>query len=226
MSRHNPTQTRPSHQRRSPRLAALAAFVLAASLLSPALAQKVINVATRVDIANVDLHTTTNFDDRNPLLTVYEFLIGIDENGAPAPMLAEDWVWSDDGLTLTVNLRQGVPFHNGEEMTSEDVKYSLDRVRNDGPRSSEFSQVSDIVIVDDYTVDLVLSEPTGALLGALANPIAPAVIIPAGEVERQGGAITEPVGTGPFRFVEWLPDQYLKVEKFDDYALDDDPASR
>src|SRR5690606_34574098 len=52
-----------------------------------------------------------------------------------------------------------------------------------------------------------------------------AVIIPSGEVERQGGSIAEPVGTGPFQFVEWLPDQYLRVAKYADYALDDDPAS-
>src|SRR5690606_27123834 len=107
----------------------IAVVLLLATLFTHALAQKTINVATRVDVANVDLHMTTNFDDRNPLLTVYEFLIGIDGNGAPAPMLAESWAWSDDGLTLTIPLRQGVLFHNGEEMTSEDVKYSLDRVR-------------------------------------------------------------------------------------------------
>src|SRR5690606_10178137 len=167
----------------------------------------------------------TNFDDRNPLLTVYEFLIGIDGNGAPAPMLASEWTWSDDGLTLTIPLRQGVLFHNGNEMTSEDVKYSLDRVRTEGPRSSEFIQIVDVVAVDRYTVQLVLSERTAALLGALANPIAPAVIIPAGEVERQGGSITQPIGTGPFRYVEWLPDQYLKVERFADYVADTRPAS-
>src|SRR5690606_11242581 len=168
----------------------IALALLLAAVFTPALAQKTINVATRVDVANVDLHMTTNFDDRNPLLTVYEFLIGIDGNGAPAPMLASEWTWSDDGLTLTIPLRQGVLFHNGNEMPSEDVKYSLDRVRTDGPRSSEFIQIVDVVPVDGYTVQLVLSERTAALLGALANPIAPAVIIPAGEVERQGGSIT------------------------------------
>ena len=203
----------------------IAVVLLLATLFTHALAQKTINVATRVDVANVDLHMTTNFDDRNPLLTVYEFLIGIDGNGAPAPMLASEWTWSDDGLTLTIPLRQGVLFHNGNEMTSEDVKYSLDRVRTEGPRSSEFIQIVDVVAVDRYTVQLVLSERTAALLGALANPIAPAVIIPAGEVERQGGSITQPIGTGPFRYVEWLPDQYLKVERFADYVADTRPAS-
>ncbi|MFO7546189.1 MAG: ABC transporter substrate-binding protein [Trueperaceae bacterium] len=212
-------------RRRRPLLATLVLTLALGAVFGTALGQKVLNVATRLDIANVDLHLTTNYDDRLPLLNVLEFLIGIDENGAPAPVLAEDWVWSDDGMTLTVNLRQGVMFHNGNEMTSEDVKYSLDRVRTEGPRSSEFGQVSDIVAADRYTVEIVLSEPTAALLGALANPIAPAVIIPAGEAERQGGTITAPVGTGPFRFVEWLPDQYLRVAKFEDYALDDRPAS-
>src|SRR5690606_27282261 len=149
MAHMNETPNRKHHTFGRLRLVLFLALVAG---LTPVFGQKVLNVATRVDIANVDLHMTTNFDDRNPLLTVYEFLIGIDENGAPAPVLAEDWTWSDDGLTLTVNLRQGVMFHNGNEMTSEDVKYSLDRVRTEGPRSSEFGQVTDIVAVDPYTV--------------------------------------------------------------------------
>jgi peptide/nickel transport system substrate-binding protein len=188
-------------------------------------AQDVLKVGTRLDIANPDLHMTTNYDDRAPLLSVYEFLIGIDGNGAPAPVLAEEWMWSADGLTLTVSLREGVLFHNGNEMTSADVKYSLDRVRNDGPRSSEFSQVTDVVAVDPNTVELHLSEPTAALLGSLANPIAPAVIVPEGEAERQGGQITEPVGTGPFKFVEWVPGQYLRLDRFEDYVAQEGPAS-
>ena len=203
----------------------VAILLLLGAMLGTAFAQKTLTVATKVDIANFDLHLTTNFDDRNPLLAVLEFLIGIDENGAPAPVLAEGWEWSDDGLTLTVTLRQGVRFHNGDEMTSEDVVYSLDRVRTMGPRASEFAQVTEIVAVDPYTVEIHLSEPTAVLLGALANPIAPAVIYPAGEAERQGGSITAPVGTGPFRFVEWLPDQYLRLAKFEDYAVDPRPTS-
>lgn len=200
-------------------------LVLALATMAVFAQPKVLKVATRLDIANPDLHLTTNYDDRAPLLSVYEFLIGIDQNGAPAPVLAEDWEWSDDGLTLTVNLREGVKFHNGNEMTSADVKYSLDRVRTEGPRSSEFGQVTDIIASDPYTIEIHLTEPTAALLGSLANPIAPAVIVPEGEAERQGGKITEPVGTGPFRFVEWRPDQYLRVEKFEDYAVDDRPTS-
>lgn len=186
---------------------------------------KVLRVATNVDIASVDLHMTTNYNDRLPLLNVLDFLIGLNDAGAPAPVLAEDWVWSDDDLTLTINLRQGVKFHNGQEMTSADVKYSLDRVRTEGPRASEFAVVQDITAPDPYTVELHLSEPSAALLGALANPIAPAVIVPEGEAERQGGQITKPVGTGPFKFVEWLPDQHLKLAKFEDYTVDERPAS-
>lgn len=211
--------------RTSQRFAAVLALLATLTIAGSALGQKVLNIATRLDVANVDLHLTTNYDDRLPLLNVLEFLVGIDANGAPTPVLAEGWQWSDDGLTLTIALRQGVPFHNGNEMTSADVVYSLNRVRNEGPRSSSFSQVTDIVATDRYTVEMRLDSPSGALLGALANPIAPAVIIPDGEAERQGGSITTPIGTGPFRFVEWLPDQYLKVARFEDYAVDDRPTS-
>lgn len=207
------------------RATALVTLLGALLFVGNAVGQTVLNIATRLDVANVDLHLTTNYDDRLPLLNVLEFLVGIDANGAPTPVLAEGWEWSEDGLTLTIALRQGVPFHNGNEMTSADVVYSLNRVRNDGPRASSFSQVTDIVATDTYTVEIRLSAPSGALLGALANPIAPAVIIPDGEAERQGGSITTPIGTGPFRFVEWLPDQYLKVARFEDYAVDDRPTS-
>jgi peptide/nickel transport system substrate-binding protein len=219
------TPSRGPITRRAGAGALLALTVLLATTFATVQAQDVLRVATRLDIANVDLHLTTNFDDRLPLLSVLEFLIGIDENGAPAPVLAEDWEWAPDGLSLTIHLRRGVMFHNGDEMTSADVVYSLDRVRTAGPRSSEFNQVTEIVAVDDYTVELRLSEPTAALLGALANPIAPAVIVPEGEAERQGGSITRPVGTGPFQFDEWLPDQYLRVTRFEDYAVDDRPTS-
>jgi peptide/nickel transport system substrate-binding protein len=207
---------------------AILVLILFTTVVSSSFGQgnaRVLQVATRLDMANVDLHLTTNYDDRLPLLNVLEFLIGIDEDGAPAPVLAEDWEWSEDGLILIINLRQGVLFHNGQEMTSQDVKYSLDRVRTEGPRSSEFAQIEEIIADEPYIVELRLSEPTAALLGALANPIAPAVIIPDGEAERQGGQITEPIGTGPFMFVEWVPDQYLRLQRFPDYAVDDRPTS-
>ena len=84
----------------------IALALLLAAVFTPALAQKTINVATRVDVANVDLHMTTNFDDRNPLLTVYEFLIGIDGNGAPAPMLASEWWWSVMAISFPIPLSQ------------------------------------------------------------------------------------------------------------------------
>jgi len=186
---------------------------------------KVLKVAIAVDVGKVDVHMTPQYQDRVTLLNVLEFLIGLDENGAPAPILAKDWKWAADGKTLTVNLREGVKFHNGQEMTSKDVKYSVDRVRTKGPRKSEFAQVKEIVAKDKYVVDFQLSEPTSALLGALANPIAPAVIIPDGEAERQGGEITKPVGTGPFMFVEWVPDQLVKLKKFPDYKADDRTAT-
>lgn len=224
----------------TPRVTALvlAAALLAACSAKPAATQapnsgqaaatggpKVLRIATSVDIASMDVHTSSNYYDRMPLMGVLECLIGIDQNGTPAPMLAKDYAWSADGKTLTVNLRQGVKFHSGQEMTSKDVKYSLDRVRTQGPRKSEFAQVSDVVAKDKYVVEIKLSEPTAALLGALASPIAPAVMIPDGEAERQGGKITRPIGTGPFMFEDFKADQYLKLKRFPDYVADDRPAS-
>jgi peptide/nickel transport system substrate-binding protein len=226
------------HARRSPRnglrhtagwcgmaLAVLLAGALAAAPPAGAQASH-LKVALQGDTSNVDLHLTTHYVSRVALLNVYEMLYTLGEDLSIQPMLADKHTISPDGLTYTITVRKGVKFHNGKVMDAKDVAYTLNRMRNQGCRSAEFKAlVKGIEATDPSTVRITLNSPSGVFLANLANVICPVVIYPDGEVEKQGGAVTKPVGTGPFEFVEWKKDAYLRMKKFADYVADTRPAS-
>jgi peptide/nickel transport system substrate-binding protein len=204
------------------------ALLLGATLIAaqPASAQSTLKVALQGDTSNVDLHLTTHYVSRIALLNVYEMLYTLGEDLSIQPMLAEKHSISPDALTYTITVRKGVKFHNGKVMDAKDVAYTLNRMRNQGCRSAEFKAlVKDVEATDASTVRINLNAPSGVFLANLANVICPVVIYPEGEVEKQGGAITKPIGTGPFEFVEWKKDAYLRVKKFKDYVADPRPTS-
>ncbi len=207
---------------------ALALF-LGASLVAapPAGAQaNHLKVALQGDTSNVDLHLTTHYVSRVALLNVYEMLYTLGEDLSIQPMLADKHTISPDGLTYTITVRKGVKFHNGKVMDAKDVAYTLNRMRNQGCRSAEFKAlVKEVEATDASTVRISLNNPSGVFLANLANVICPVVIYPEGEVEKQGGAITKPVGTGPYEFVEWKKDAFLRMKKFKDYVADSRPSS-
>jgi peptide/nickel transport system substrate-binding protein len=185
-----------------------------------------LKVALQGDTSNVDLHLTTHYVSRVALLNVYEMLYTLGEDLSIQPMLAERHTISPDALVYTITVRRGVKFHNGKVMDARDVAYTLTRMRNQGCRSAEFKAlVKEIAAVDPATVRITLNAPSGVFLANLANVICPVVVYPEGEVEKQGGAITKPVGTGPFEFVEWKKDAYLRMKRFKGYVADTRPAS-
>jgi peptide/nickel transport system substrate-binding protein len=208
---------------------ALAVLLLGATLIAAPTASAQgshLKVALQGDTSNVDLHLTTHYVSRVALLNVYEMLYTLGEDLSIQPMLAEKHVISPDALTYTITVRKGVKFHNGKVMDAKDVAYTLNRMRNQGCRSAEFkAQVKDVEATDASTVRITLNAPSGVFLANLANIICPVVIYPEGEVEKQGGSITKPVGTGPYEFVEWKKDAYLRMKKFKDYVADSRPAS-
>jgi peptide/nickel transport system substrate-binding protein len=185
-----------------------------------------LKVALQGDTSNVDLHLTTHYVSRVALLNVYEMLYTLGEDLSIQPMLAERHTISPDALTYTITVRKGVKFHNGKVMDAKDVVYTLNRMRNQGCRSAEFKAlVKEFAAPDASTVRITLNQPSGVFLANLANVICPVVIYPEGEVEKQGGAITKPVGTGPFEFVEWKKDAYMRLRRFKDYVADSRPSS-
>ena len=205
------------------------ALLLGVTLVAapPAAAQgSHLKIALSGDTSNVDLHLTTHYISRVALLNVYEMLYTLGEDLSIQPMLADKHTISADGLTYTITVRKGVKFHNGKVMDAKDVAYTLNRMRNQGCRSAEFKAlVKEITAPEPSTVRITLNNPSGVFLANLANIICPVVIYPEGEVEKQGGAITKPVGTGPYEFVEWKKDAFLRMKKFNDYVADSRPAS-
>lgn len=146
---------------------------------------------------------------------VFEGLCLYDENGEIIPGLAESWDISEDGLTYTFHLREDVTFHNGKPLTSADVLYTYNNLAGMGGEkavSSKFENVESFEATDDYTFVIKLKEPSAGFLSL--NIIA---VLPEGYEDQA----TAPVGTGPFKFVEYVPSQRVVLEKNPDYYDED-----
>lgn len=160
---------------------------------------------------------------------MFEALFTFDGDYATVPALAEGIEISDDGLTNTITLRQGVPFHNGEEMKAADVVASFNRwapVSNLGLAISNF--LEGITEVDPYTVEIKLTSPLVALPSLLARQqqglsIHPKAIMEAAAAEPL--ADDQYIGTGPYKFVERQADRFTLMNRFDDYVGVDSPPS-
>jgi peptide/nickel transport system substrate-binding protein len=200
--------------------------MLALGTAGPAPAGTVLRIAADGDISDVDLHMTTHYLNRVVLLNVYDMLFALGEDMGPRPSLVDKYTVSPDGLVYTLTLRKGVKFHSGKTLDAKDVVYSITKMQNKGPRAGQFKKlIKSVEAVDPLTVKFTLNEVNAGFIATLANPIAPAVIYPDGEAERQGGTITKPVGTGPFEFVEWKKDSVIRLKKFDGYTVDNRPTS-
>jgi peptide/nickel transport system substrate-binding protein len=144
-------------------------------------------------------------------------------------MLADGFpTTSADGLVYTIKLRRGVKFHNGKEMSSEDVVASLNRWGGYATQAKAlWASVSEVRAVDRYTVELRLKEKSGIVLISLANSNNFGAIYPKEIAEKYPtpAKVTEYVGTGPYRFVEWKPDSHIRMARFDGYAARTEPAS-
>ena len=168
----------------------------------------------------LDAHWTTASITETLTNHLYEGLYSLDANNRPIPMLAEGHTVSRDGLTYTFKLRQGVKFHNGKEMTSEDVVASLARWGKQSIYGKAlFAQVAEWKAVDKYTAEMKLKEKSAIVLISLAVPNNFGAIYPKEIAEKFPPEIkvTEYVGTGPFKLAEWKPDQYIRMVRFDDY---------
>lgn len=192
----------------------------AISMPMPADAQKKggeIVVGMYVGANSIDPHFSASYPTRTMLYPLYETLFTVGETGTPIPMLAEELTISTDGLTYDFKLRQGVKFHNGKTMTAEDVKASLERYAKFSPDRISFAPVTAIDTPDPYRVVIRLKEVSPSFLDRLASPTSPTSIIPAEQASRELNK-TDNIGTGPFRFGEWVPDSHMTLERFDGYA--------
>src|SRR4029079_3107690 len=168
----------------------------------------------------LDAHWTTASITETLTNHIYEGLYSLDRDNKPIPMLAESHTVSKDGLTYTFKLRQGVKFHNGKEMTSDDVVASLNRWGKQSIYGKAlFAQVAEMRALDPYTVEMKLKEKSAIVLISLVVPSSFGSIYPKEIAEKFAPEVkvTEYVGPGPYKLAEWKPDQYIRMVRFDDY---------
>ena len=164
----------------------------------------------------LDPSKTSSYFSFQVLENVYDTLVEPDENLEMQPALAESWETSEDGLTWTFALREGVTFHDGSDFTAEDVVYTFDRIIDeDLNQSYRFGTVEDITAVDDLTVEITVSQPTPNLLSALGG-FKGVGIVDQANVES-GDITTAPVGTGPFSLAEYTSGESIELVANPDY---------
>lgn len=154
---------------------------------------------------------------------IWEGLAAMDEKFIPRPMLADSWEVSKDGLEWTFSLRKGVRFHNGKELSSEDVVASLNRWREVSARKALLERVNEVVAEGRHAVTFKLSAPLANLPFVLAQETCQPVIHPKEIIEgATPNKLSAYVGTGPYKFVEWIPGRHIILERFDDYSPRED----
>ncbi len=165
---------------------------------------------------NLDMHQTGTASTSRVLQNIHNAIVTINSEMEVVPQLAESFEVSEDGLTYTFRLREGVLFHDGSTMTSEDVQYSFERCRDPETGAVNFEVFNDVAAIetpDDLTVVIRMTRPNAPFLARLAENGA-GVVMPAGSGEVQG---TTPIGAGPFRFVRREFGNEVELERFDDY---------
>jgi peptide/nickel transport system substrate-binding protein len=156
---------------------------------------------------------------------IFEGLVTLDANNATRPMLASKATVSTDFKTYSFELRKGIKFHNGQEMTSADVKASVERYRMVSPNAKNLEAIEHLDTPDPYTFIIGLKEPNVVLLDVLKSPIYPLMILPASQKDKPARDI-DVIGTGPYKLTEWVKDSHLVISRFDDYAPDTSTPGR
>ena len=149
-----------------------------------------------------------------------------DDQWNPHPYLAEKWEMAPDGLSLTLHLVKGAKFHDGTPITSEDVAFSIMAIKANHPFKAMYAPVSGVDTPDPYTAVIRLSKPHPAILLCMSPvlcPIMPKHVYGTDPNIRQNPANKAPIGSGPFKFVEWKPGDYIMLEKNKDFFIKGKP---
>lgn len=187
--------------------------------VTPAYAQRTdLNIGIQLEPTNLDPTTGGAAAAIRSVthLNIYEGLTRLDKDGNVLPLLAESWEISDDGLTYTFHLKQGVTFSDGAAFTADDVKWTLDRNRAEGSTSAQkqlFAAIADIAVVDPATVTVTLAQPQGDFLYNMAW--GDAVIV---DEASAADNVNNPVGTGPYKLGEWVKADHITLVRNEAYS--------
>ena len=182
--------------------------------------------------ASASIHEEATYSTNVPFMPVFNNLVlykqDVPQNSLASiePELATSWAWSPDNLKLTFQLRDGVKWHDGKKFTAADVKCTWDMLMGKSkekfrknPRQSWYENVADVTVDNDLQASFVLKRPQSALLALLASgysPVYPCHVSPA-------QMRTHPIGTGPFKFVEFKQNESIKLVRNPDYWKKDRP---
>ena len=180
-----------------------------------------LHIAVSQQAPSLDLHKNSSLVARQIMDgTVWEKLVTQNGNAEAVPELCESYEVSEDATTITFYLRKGVKFHDGSEMTADDVAASMNRWLDGFSSARSTVGEAQFEKVDDYTVKIAADHPILLLPSMIAGAAQPASITTAEACEKEdtNGFMTEYIGTGPYKFTEWVQDQYIRLDKFEDYV--------
>lgn len=188
---------------------------------APAVDRDTLVIALEKEIQNLDALVTASGDSQRYALQIYDSLFGFDLKGRMVPRMATDVAVSEDGLTYTYRLRPGIRFHNGDPLTSEDVKYTAERVLDPAVKSTRRPFFAPILAAvetpDPLTIVFKLKQPDGAFLNKIAGFL---FIVPkayTSGLPNSDAFALAPIGSGPYRLKRHDVGQTLELERFDDF---------
>ena len=199
------------------------ALLIAALLGATSVHAATLRMAIQEDPDALDPDQGGTYGGRVIFAALCDKLVDIGPDLTIEPMLATGWEWSDDNLALTMTLREGVVFHDGEPFDAEAVRYNIERSKtlDESRRKAELAQVERVEVVNDHEVTLHLSQPFAPLLAQLSDR-AGMMVSPKAAEELGANFPTAPACSGPFEFVERIAQDSITVRKFADYWNADD----
>lgn len=178
---------------------------------------KDIVIAINANFITLDPHNTSDTHSITAARTMYEGLMGFDENMNVVPVLAESYNVSDDGLVYTFTLKEGIKFHDGADFNAEAVKANIERVMDEANNlrmRRSFTKVASVEARDAKTVVITLSEPYNAFLNKMAMLL---IVSPKAIADKTDLAQGVAAGTGPYKFKEWVQGDRLDLVKNEAY---------
>jgi peptide/nickel transport system substrate-binding protein len=180
--------------------------------------ENVLTIAQPTDMVTFDVHDHNTTNTEAIHINLFSYLFKRDANNDIQPHLLETFEVTND-TTWKMKLKDNIKFHNGDQLTSEDVKFTLERIAYDTKlrQNNRYNTIKEVKIIDELNFEIITHEPDPALKSRLSR--LGSGMLPKKYIEENGWDhfLKNPVGSGPFQYVDWVRDDRVTLEKFDDY---------